>query len=623
MPPATISLTRQYIEARESTLGSVFLHHDRHFTIPRNQRPWAWSHPSKIQDLLNDFETTMKTHYDGSTTPRWSKRIQDPGPPHFFGTFVFYERENNIFDVFDGQQRITAISMLCAVFLELASDLERAVDSTQSSAVVGLSGRFREWLLVSPPQTDSPRLSPDPRFYDLFEALIFGCVRDDERVTKLSNLPRDISSHRTTKLLKHGFRQIREYIFDYTNGYSTEDKIGYLNAAKDVLESKFVCVETKIKSEPYAFEVFECLNARGVSLSEADKIKNELFKSSQPSDHIDISNHWNAINSNIRNQEVGEFLRRRYIALTGPCKQIEIYKNIKANDIDPSPRPRNIVVQWRDDSRFHASLESRDGNLFNSRTIDHLKAIFEVLGVSLGVIPLMAASKNFLPAHKDKFQCCASLLENFVFRQLTITKIKTPELESQLGQAARKLHQIDGLAQFESTLKNYAADASFKESFVSYATSRKIVQYYILRKIETHLLGGFRGLILGDHDSSSNTVEHILPRTLSRKPTRLNEWKWARDAPDLHKALLNKLGNLVILESDINRDVGSFSFNVKQRGFTQKIRRVERRHKGYCDSALVSPNELADNTVWTDWTEEQIEERQKQMADLALNVWRL
>lgn len=623
MPATTESSIRKHIEARESTLGNVFLQRNRRFTIPLSQRPWAWSHPSRIQDLLTDFDNTMKKHYDGSHTPRWSTPLQHPGPPHFFGTFVFFEREENLFEIFDGQQRITALSMLCAVFTEVAYDLEHSADPTYSSALVGLSGAFRHWLLVSPPETDVPRLSPDPRFHRLFDALIFGCVTGNERNKKLNDLPQDIRNHRTTRLLKKSFQQIQIHINSKINGYTDEEKIAYLTAAKNVLQSQFVCVETTIKEEPYAFEVFECLNARGVSLSEADKIKNELFKSSNKADHHRISLDWSEICNNIRNQEVGEFLRRRYIALHGSCRQNQTFQTIKHHDIDPSQDVSAIVGQWRDDSKFHSSLELRDATLFDDQTRIHLKVMFEVLGVGLAVIPLLAAGKAFWPARKDQFQQCASLIETFVFRQLTITGIKTSELEMQLGEASRVFGVRNELSSFRSVLKKYTNDARFRNTFESYATSRKKIQYYILRKIETYLLGGSEGLVPGDHDEFGNNLEHILPQTLSQAANRSGEWGWARKNPELHKNLVNKLGNLLILESTINQDVSNYGFNAKQKGFTRRVRGVERHHRGYCDSELHWPKELSDDAVWTDWTEREIVARQQALADVALKVWNI
>ena len=407
MPNSPHSSLDQYISARHSTLGKVMLVLDRRFIIPRNQRPWAWKHASKIQDLLTDFRATMAKHYDGSSSPRWGHKLAHQGPPHFFGTFVFFERKNNEYEIFDGQQRITALSMLCAVLREVAFSLPSSQESTREAQFV-LFGAFRQWLSASSTEPDQPRLTPNPRFCAVFNALIFGSVTEADRDRKFSELPQSVQDHVVVRNLKGSFDQIRKSIYDQINDYTLEEKVKYLNAAQTILETHFICVETIIKDEPYAFEVFECLNARGVSLSEEDKIKNELFKKSELSDHVEISNSWNQLNDNIRSQEVGEFLRRRLIALHSACKKSEIYKEVKSIEIDQTADPKVVVSQWLDDSRLHSQLERRDANLVNEKARTSLEAIFKILGVSLAVIPVLAAGKIFAHTDSEKFQTVRS-----------------------------------------------------------------------------------------------------------------------------------------------------------------------------------------------------------------------
>ena len=623
MPDNSNPAIRRYIEAHESTLGNVILPLDRRFVVPLNQRPWAWIRPTMVQALLNDFEATMTKHYNCLTVPKWAYPKQDPGPPHFFGTFVFYTCDSDTYEIFDGQQRITAISMLCAVLQELAYELQANHSLTQSQSEMGLYGVFRQWLLVSPPSIH-PRLSPDSLFHGLFEALIFGCVRDEDRRTKLDSLPSEIKEHTTTRRLTQSFYQIRNWVHERVRNCSSDERSNYLAAAHDVLKNHFACVETTIKDEPYAFEVFGCLNARGVSLCETDKIKNELFKASEKSHHPKISIDWGQMSKNVRSLEIGEFLRRRYIALHGACKTHETYDNIKIHEIGSSEDPKTIVAGWLEDSRLVSRLEARDSTLMDEQSVMHIRVSLDVLGVSLAVIPLLAAGKQFLPQDTVKFRECASMIEKFVFRQLTICGVKTTDLEVQLGDASRALRSESGVTEFRRSLQKRTSDAMFEERFAGFSTRRNKVIYYILREIETHMLGNGSGVVPGNHDQFRNNLEHILPKRFSTRVSRLNEWEWARNDADLHKNLVNRLGNILILESNINQDVSTYDFTVKQKGFVKQGRHVrERKFKGYCHSALKWPRKLADETEWRDWTEETIEERQKQMARVALEVWSL
>lgn len=622
MPNNSTPQISEYITAHEMTIGNIILPLNRRFTAPLNQRPWAWGKKEKIQDLLDDFLQTMNRHYDSTAPNRWETRLIHSGPPHFFGTFVLYAKDRDTYEIFDGQQPITALSMLCAVLQENAYNLVHQLTGLASDTALDLFGKFRQWLLADG-DNSPPRLSPDLFFSDVFNALISGCIRDEDRKVLFQGLPHEVRDHSTTLGLKRSFYQIHQWIANNVEEYSQIETLNFLRAANFVLRDRFVAVQTIITNEPYAFEVFECLNTRGVSLSEGDKVKNELFKASDQSVHERISHHWRQICEDVQGYETGEFLRRRHIALHGPCKKYDIHRKIKKIELSDHDC-LSVVEGWRRDGRLVFCLERRDPGLVNERTETHLKVISNVLNVSLAVIPLLIAAKKFLPERKEAFERCASLVERFVFRQLTIMRVKTPELEGQLGEAARILNQTANLDSFQASLRSYSSDVQFENLFASYVTTRSKVQYYVLREIETELLGGGGGVVPGDHDQFRNNLEHILPKRLSGPAARTNEWQWARDDPVLHKSLVNRLGNILILESEINKGIKNYNYSIKRSGFSVNIgRRNERRYEGYCDSQLVWPRRLATGVRWDTWTHEQIELRQKKMALVARSIWGL
>jgi hypothetical protein len=75
---------------------------------------------------------------------------------------------------------------------------------------------------------------------------------------------------------------------------------------------------------------------------------------------------------------------------------------------------------------------------------------------------------------------------------------------------------------------------------------------------------------------------------------------------DSHRAYLKRLGNLAIMSSKLNSDIGNSSFQVKKRNYEK------------------SPFHL---TKWiatkNKWSIEEINDRQAYMADLAVKTWRI
>lgn len=378
-----------------------------------------------------------------------------------------------------------------------------------------------------------------------------------------------------------------------------------------------------IFEEKYAYEVFGCLNARGESLTPADNIKNELFKVANTALHQKISDTWNLIGENVPHQDIGEFLRRRHIAFYRSCKKQETFDFIKESEIGKIDT-NQLIASWLQDSKTVRSVLSREKKVANKQTLLRLEYIFDVLDVSLAYIPVLSAARRFLSGDKDSFHRCVRIVECFVFRQLTIGRMDTAELERKLGDAARVLAKGGSIEDFQTKLQQQSNDLQFEKNFTYHKEGRKKVQYYILSELEKHLLGSGKGVIPGDHHSANNHIEHILPKRLSTDKGRSDEWIWAREDQDKHRSLVNRIGNLLILEGDINKSVSNHEFTVKQNGIFKKSKSGQIKHiKCYNDSALPWVKNLCVIKDWSEWTEVEIEKRQNIMAKDALEIWRI
>lgn len=388
----------------------------------------------------------------------------------------------------------------------------------------------------------------------------------------------------------------------------------------------FACIETLIEDEQYSYEVFGCLNARGKRLTPADNLKNDLFTASDKSTHEDISRLWYEIGENVPNQDIGEFLRRRYIALKDECKKAQVHKNIKKDEID-GHNARNVIEGWHKDSVLLRRVLDRDPNLLTENTIAGLTAIFDILNMGLAQITLLAAAKAFLPRNKHDFETCVDIIENYVFRSSTIQQSDTPDIEEKLGAAARIIMETKDVSELKRYMRMQVSDERFKSMFAIHTEHRVKVQYYILRKLEIYLLGKGQGVIPGNHHAAKNHVEHILPKKLSMADHRLDEWSWVRNIQDghgkseKHRTLSNRLGNLLILDSEINTAVANHEFSVKQTGKYRKKNGKMSSIKCYKDSDLKWPQALSNRRNWPKWTEKQIDKRQKEMAETAVKIW--
>ena len=99
-----------------------------------------------------------------------------------------------------------------------------------------------------------------------------------------------------------------------------------------------------------------------------------------------------------------------------------------------------------------------------------------------------------------------------------------------------------------------------------------------------------------DH-SPKQHIEHILPRNLSNLKNRKHEWQWARSVPKKHLNYVNRYGNLLILEADINKAVSNYEFAVKQTG-AYKGRTI----LNYGSSSLKLAKSLSRPKRWEEWS---------------------
>ena len=511
--------------------------------------------------------------------------------------------------------------MLCSILRELATQQRDIQGSHQNDAGI-IYGGFNDWIRISP-SVATPRLLVNTLFRDLFDALIFLPNDNSARQIAVQKLPDDQRNHAISRKLISSFNYMRKWVHARIDAGTPTDTTNFLIASHDVLRYLFYCIETLIFDEEYSYEVFGCLNTRGESLTHADNIKNELFKVADTSLHQQISSIWNQIGENVPDQNIGEFLRRRHIALFSSCKKQETYSQIKDKEIDKF-KTKRLITDWHQDSKIVHRILQREANIADKETRQRLEYIFDVLNISLAYIPILSAAKSFLPLNKNNFQECVRVVECFVFRYLTIGQIDTTELERKLGEASRILADGGSVADFRAYLQKHNTDLRFETDFASHIERRTSVQYYILRELEKYLLGSGKGVVPGDHHKARNHIEHILPKRLSTDKGRSQEWKWARDDYDKHRSLVNRIGNLLILEKDINLSVSNHEFSVKQCGKYKKSKSGNINHiKCYKDSALPSAKDLCVKNNWPKWTKDQIERRQKKMAKDALEIWRI
>ncbi len=286
------------------TLGEL-LGNGRTYKVPLFQRDYSWTQDD-WEDLWQDIQNVLQGHE----------------PVHYMGYLVLQTQDNKNYDIIDGQQRLTTLSLLVLAVLKLLSDfVERGIQSDDNRRrEEQLRNNYIGYLdpVTLVPQTKLTLNRNNDAFY-----------RD--RLVPLQSLPkRGLRS--SEHLLRKGFEWFSRQIADQYA--ARKDGAVLAQFLSDVADSLHFTVIT-VTDELNAFKVFETLNSRGVRLSPTDLLKNYLFsvvhrEGSHISEIEALERRWNRMVDQLGSESFPAFLRSHWNSREPLVRESELFKTIRA-----------------------------------------------------------------------------------------------------------------------------------------------------------------------------------------------------------------------------------------------------------------------------------------------------
>jgi hypothetical protein len=161
------------------------------------------------------------------------------------------------------------------------------------------------------------------------------------------------------------------------------------------------------------------------------------------------------------------------------------------------------------------------------------------------------------------------------------------------------------VANLAARLHKKSTDAAFKTWFREASARTAKEGFYVCEMIE-HYLGSQAGM-LPNPQSPTQHLEHIFPR----RPDR----SWPQMTDDEIDLIVNRYGNLLVLEANINRHIKNKDYAFKK---------SNPQSKDYSNSRLILPQGVINFEDAGQWTKQSIEDRQSFLADAyAVKVWSL
>lgn len=547
------------------------------YRVPAFQRDYAWGE-EEWEDLWQDL--MRPSGEEGESK-------------HFMGILVLHPTESKLFDLIDGQQRITTITLLILAALNHLRKLEeegfdaannkKRRDQLRSSYL----GFLDPVSLVTRSKLELNRHAN--RF---FQSYLVPLERVPQRGLNTSELQ-----------LSAALTWFKQRVY---NHFGSSEKVGkdLTSFVEGMVDRLFFTVVT-VSHELNAFTVFETLNARGVRLSTTDLLKNYLFSViSTPDIHeselLSLEDRWERIVGVLGADRFPEFLRVYWNSRFKSVSKTDLYRALRAA-VTTREEVFRLVRELDYYASVFAALRDALDSHWNQRERNALEAIhlFDVKSV----LPLLLACyERFYSEDRATFTRIVVALEVIVFRYNVICSLPAYDQERILNDIAWKVHSgryEQGKDVLNALREIYPNDVLFKAAFqekrlrTTHRRDRKVVRY-LLFEVERHRSGHVL-----EFSSDTYSIEHILPEHPSQA--------WSHIEAYTHGEVLYRIGNMTLLESSRNRDVGNADYATK---------RAE-----YAESGIQITRAIAEH--YAEWDERSIDARQHQMSIVAASIWRL
>ncbi|MDR2212021.1 MAG: DUF262 domain-containing HNH endonuclease family protein [Pseudomonadales bacterium] len=545
------------------------------YRIPRFQRDYSWS-GEEWEDLWADLLATLR---------------QDGESAHYMGYLVLQSADDKTFDVIDGQQRLTTISL---IVLAVLKNIQRLIDTgNDPEANKRRLEQIRQtYVGYLDPVTliARPKLTLNRNNNNYFQTYLI----------PLGNLPQR-GFRASEHLLRKAFEWFDKQVANYLKNSTGEEGKRLAQLVEDISDRLFFTVIT-VTDELNAYKVFETLNARGVRLSATDLLKNYLFSVLDRGGETDhelrnLEDRWEGIVGRLQSENFPDFLRVHWNSRRTFARQADLFKTIRAR-VDTRESVFQLLRDMEEDLDTYLALSSPEASdwALDDKMFAGVLKTFRVKQP----FPLLLAAKRVFDA--PDFTGLLRATATISMRFNVIGAYSTAEQERTYNAVAERIakRELTSLGPTLQAMRSiYPDDTAFRTAFADKvirttdSRNNRVVRY-ILCALEKHLSSQEYSFT-----SDAFNIEHVLPQNAQDG--------WGGFSNDDAEAMIYRLGNMTLLQTGANRELGTLGYAEKQAAY---------QHSGFVITQKLG-NENAE------WTPERIANRQRWMADQATAIWRI
>ena len=507
----------------------IVLFRDFWFNIPSYQRPYVWGEDN-INELLDDILYAFEN---------------DSQDTYFMGALVLQNKENDEYDILDGQQRLTTLALLLATIRDnikvektkkvLQDHLFQEDDET---ADIPSRNRFTFNIRNEVQRFFEEYIIKENGTFNIEKAL------EDEQFKNNISIKNMVA---VVQVIRKRLEEIfgEQLSLENISGTSLLEFIKFI---RNKLIFAYICSDTREQ----AFRLFTILNNRGIPLTTADILKSlNLDKVQDEIKRNEYAKKW---------EELEEQYGDKFDRFLNFIRTIKLKEKARKNLLEEfEEKIYGKVMNYGKESIDYILKTSENYDKLINLTSDfnnEYKNLINIMKVGFNsedwIPPLLYYYEKFNTQGLVKF---LKLLDNKFMGDWINKETPTKRLENmnkilkaiEIGENYNDILNNKNLFSFDiNNFKNIINGNIFGERYCKYLLLK--IEYLSLDS-EVAYIGNYKNI----------SIEHVLPQN----PKEDSEWR-AKFSNEDREEWTNKLGNLILLTKRKNSKLSNLEFKDKK-----------------------------------------------------------
>ena len=576
--------------------------HSTLFAIPDYQRDYSWG-KAEVETLLEDIRELhnkngvngTQKHFCGSIVvikfdPSVSKNTQ--------GAFQTLKLKNfEKVNVIDGQQRLSTLSLLLIAIKDRLEGSGYAVTKFEDMIDTGLKDDKGDFV----PVLNFAEINTQ----NCYRSLLYG--KDIDYFTNRSG----------AKNMRNAYDICSKFVESVCA--ATTDVENALDRLIEQVRYHLTFVGIYCEEEADAYQIFESLNATGLSLTPAEQVKNLVLMKSQDNNAHTLS-QWENIVSTVKESRIVSFLSHYlFYKKEKRVQKKDVYEEFKKLFNRESV---NVVLN---ELTACASIygELRQPSATNQASAYLLD--MRDLGVEQAYVPLLAAGKRF-GVHTQEFKDVADAILVYIVRHLVCSQ-SSNKLDTVFSQACEVIKDgtkdaADIVYFFkEKRMDDEKFQAHFAGLTFEYTAKPQRIARTLLRRVEEYAHGSNYPV---QFNRDEITVEHVIPKHPELEDLRA--WIGSEvDADDFDvkrftDQTIKSVGNLALLFQPENTSAGNEDYASKVVVYTSPMKDKDNKDRGIPRDNFKLIEQILENyPTWFDG--KSVQARSDALAKIAVSAW--